>query len=57
MFNGITWLDVISFIITLINIYITYRVDKRQEAYLKDIRKREKEIEDKLCEGKDNDRK
>lgn len=51
--NGITWLDVIAFIITLINIYITYRVDKRQEAYLKDIRKREKEIEDKLCEDED----
>jgi hypothetical protein len=52
MLDGITWLDVISILLAIFTAIMTHRVESRQDAYLKDIRRREKEIQDKLEESK-----
>lgn len=52
MLEGITWLDILSILLAIFTAIMTHRVESRQDAYLKDIRKREKEIQDKLEEKK-----
>ena len=46
----ISWLDWVSFIVSLVTFYVAFRMDRRQEHIMKDIRQREKEIADKVTQ-------
>ena len=48
MSGNISWLDCLSFVVSLLTFAVAYKFDRKQELILKDVRRREKEIADKV---------
>lgn len=48
MWDNISWLDVVSFVVNIITFLIALRMDLRQARQLRDIKRREDEIKNKM---------
>jgi hypothetical protein len=46
MWDNISWLDIVSFLVSVITTIVAFRLDYRQSKILKDIKKREDEIKE-----------